>query len=144
MVVVRCCCSHLRLLFLINLRSSVASDFLPVSKQPPDVFYKKIFLKFRNTHWKTPALESLFNKVAVLRITTLLNIDSNTGVFQWILWHFQEHSLWRISANCCFCCFEVVFIKGSRVESTGLSILVLDFFSLDIKTEMSTSSIFGQ
>ena len=31
-------------------------------KQPPEVFCKKSFSKkFRNIHWKTPVLESLFN-----------------------------------------------------------------------------------
>ena len=36
-----------------------------IQKQPPEVlFRKKLFLKFRNIHRKTPVLESLFNKVA--------------------------------------------------------------------------------
>ena len=34
---------------------------------------KKVFLKFRNIHSKTPALDSLFNKVA-----GLIKRDSNT------------------------------------------------------------------
>ena len=37
-----------------------------LQKQSPEVFYKKLPLKFHNIHRKTPALESLFNKVAGL------------------------------------------------------------------------------
>ena len=44
------------------------------------IFFKIGFLKqFRNIHRKTPALESLFNKVA--GPATLLKRDSNIGVF---------------------------------------------------------------
>ena len=46
---------------------------------------KKISSKFHNIYRKTPALESLFKKVAGLRLTTLLKKDSNTGAFLWIL-----------------------------------------------------------
>ena len=41
-------------------------------------------LKVLNIHRKTPMLESLFNKVQGWRTATLLNRDSNTGVFLWI------------------------------------------------------------
>ena len=49
----------------------------------PEVFYEKVFLKFHKIHMKTPVLESLFNKVAVL-----LNSDSGTIAFLWILQKF--------------------------------------------------------
>ena len=63
------------LLFLLFLLSN--------SKEPPEVFYKKSFSrKFRKIHWKTPVLETLFDKVAILRTATLLNIDSNIDLFQ--------------------------------------------------------------
>ena len=38
---------------------------------------------------KTPVLEFLLNKFLVLKPATLLNIDSNTIVFQWILQNFS-------------------------------------------------------
>ena len=79
-------------------------------KQPPEVFYKDCFLKFRNIYRKTPVLESLFSKVAGLKATIefieylrwlllrkgnsdLLKRDSNTGVFLCILRNFLEHLL---------------------------------------------------
>ena len=58
---------------------------------PADVLRNSCFLKFRNIHRETPVLESLFNKVAVLKAyspATLLKGHSNTGVFLWILRHF--------------------------------------------------------
>ena len=45
---------------------------------------KKIVLKVLNIQGKTSMLESLFNKVQGWRAATLLNRDSNTGVFLWI------------------------------------------------------------
>ena len=46
---------HLRWsLFLIKLQGS------SLQKQPPEVFYKKMFLKFRKIYIKTPVSESLF------------------------------------------------------------------------------------
>ena len=42
-------------------------------KQPPQVFCKKDVLKnFRNVYRKTSALDSLFNKVAGLKVTALI------------------------------------------------------------------------
>ena len=65
-VVVRCCFSYLRLLFVINLSSPAAGYFLLVSEIA--------------TREDTSVLESLFNKAADLRTATLLKTDSNTGV----------------------------------------------------------------
>ena len=42
---------------------------------------KKVLLKIRKFQRKIPVLGSLFNKVAGLRIATLLKRDSNTDVF---------------------------------------------------------------
>ena len=44
-----------------------------------------MFLKFRNIDWKTPVLESLFNKVA----------STNTGVFLWLLQNFWNQLFHR-------------------------------------------------
>ena len=50
------------LMFLINYPAS------SIQKQLPEVFCKKkMFLKFRKFHKKTPVLESLFNEVAGLK-----------------------------------------------------------------------------
>ena len=46
-----------------------------------DVLENRCSKKFRKFHRKALALESLFSKVGVLRIATLLKRDSNTGVF---------------------------------------------------------------
>ena len=44
-----------------------------LQKQPPGVFNKKVVPQnFRNIHWKTPLLESLFK---------ILKRDSNASVF---------------------------------------------------------------
>ena len=50
--------------------------------------------KFRNIHWKTPVLESLF--------MSLLKKDSKTGVLLWILRKVLEDIFWKPSVNCCF------------------------------------------
>ena len=42
---------------------------------------KKVFLKISQISQKTPVLESRFDKVAGLRLATLLKKDSDTGVF---------------------------------------------------------------
>ena len=66
MVVVRCCWSHLRFLYVINWLSSAGADFPLVSGTATRNFlYKNCSSKFRNIHWKTPVLQSHFNKVAV-------------------------------------------------------------------------------
>ena len=51
----------------------------------------------------------LINKVAGLkanllkrRLATLLKRNSNTDIFLWILRNFQEHLIWKTSANGCF------------------------------------------
>ena len=44
-----------------------------------------MFLKLRNIDWKTPVLESLFNKVA----------STNTGVFLWLLQNFWNQLFHR-------------------------------------------------
>ena len=49
------------------------STVTPLQKQPPVVFYKKADLKnFAIGHRKTPALESLFNKVADLQACNVI------------------------------------------------------------------------
>ena len=51
-----------------------------IKKQPPGVPQKKCSQKFRNTHGKTSALESLRNKLEALRRATLSKKDSRTGL----------------------------------------------------------------
>ena len=63
-----------------NTNTNIHDSFAGSSKQPPEVFYKKVVLeKFRNILTKTPVLEALFNKI--VRLATLLKRDSSTGVF---------------------------------------------------------------
>ena len=50
-------------------------------------------------HRKKSVLESLFNKVAVLRICDFIKEDSGTGAFLWILWIIQEHLFCKASTN---------------------------------------------
>ena len=57
------------------------TSFMTVQKQPPEVFYKKVFLKiYQNSQEKKPVPESPFNKVADLRPATLLKRDSDASV----------------------------------------------------------------
>ena len=62
-----------------------------------DILLKKCVLtKFPKFYRKAPVLESIFNRVAGLRATTLLKRDSNTSVFLWNLrifknTYFEEH-----------------------------------------------------
>ena len=44
----------------------------------------------------------IFNKVAGLRMATLLKRDSGTRVFLLILWNFQEHLFYRTPLGDCF------------------------------------------
>ena len=49
------------------------SSITPLQKQPPEVFHKKTALILtENTYRKTPALESLFNKVADLEVYNVM------------------------------------------------------------------------
>ena len=54
-----------------------------------DAFFKKLFLKFRKIHKKTPVLESLFKRRKQLH----WNRDSGAGVFLLILRNFRKHYL---------------------------------------------------
>ena len=54
-------------------------------------------------HRKKPVIESLFNKVAVLRACNFIKEDSNTGAFPWNLQtfednYFEEH-LWNAASE---------------------------------------------
>ena len=68
-------------LSLLFLTSSIS----PLRSSHRKCSIKKAVLKVLNIHRKTPMLESLFNKVQGWRAATLLNGDSNTGIFLWIL-----------------------------------------------------------
>ena len=58
-------------------------------KQPfADVIQNRCSQKFRKFHRKTPALKSLFNKVADLASATLIKGDTNTSFCLWNLRNF--------------------------------------------------------
>ena len=62
--------------------SFVENQYLPFKKQPfADVLQSRCSKKLRNTHRKTPALESLFNKVSVLQACNFIKSNFNKGVF---------------------------------------------------------------
>ena len=48
----------------------------------------RCFWTIHKIHSKIPVLESLFNKVAVLRVCNFIKEDSNTGAFPWNLQTF--------------------------------------------------------
>ena len=50
-------------------------------------------------HSKKPVLESLFNKVAVLRTCNFIEEDSDTGAFLWNLQTFWQTQVWRSLFN---------------------------------------------
>ena len=57
-----------------------------LQKQLPEVFFKKkLFLKFHNIHSKIPAVESLFNNVALQHRCFPVNIEKFLRTF------FEEH-----------------------------------------------------
>ena len=56
-----------------------------------EVLCKKCVLKFLKINRKTPVPQTLFIKLAGLRLATLLKWDSGPGVFLWILRDFLEH-----------------------------------------------------
>ena len=107
-----CCCLYLRLLFDL-----VISYLFPVSETATrDVLEKSCSSEFRNIHWKTPTLESLFNKVVGLtRLYEYYEISKNI--------YFEEHLQTAAS--------RLFLLEWSRVESISLSTLDLDIFNLD-------------
>ena len=104
-----CCISGCCLLSIYDHQQLVTLYLFQNSYQMCSI--KKLFLKISQHSLENTCIGVSFYKVAVLRTATLLNIDSSTGAFQRILRNFWDHSLWKTSANGCFCCFEVVFIK---------------------------------
>ena len=76
---------------------------LTLQKRPPEMFYKKDVLKYFAIFTGKHICRDLCSiKLQSWRPTTLLNRDSNTGVFLWKLWNFKKHLFWRASANGCF------------------------------------------
>ena len=49
---------------------------------------KKLLVKIRNIHGKTPVLKFLLNKAAAYKACNFIKRDSNTDVFLWILRNF--------------------------------------------------------
>ena len=63
-------------------------------------------------------------KLQALRPATLLEKDSNTGVFLWIKGKFKEHLIWRTSANSYFLLLRVISISGEVHQSGKMNTLV--------------------
>ena len=72
----------------------------------------RCFWLIHNIHSKNPVLESIFNKVAVLRA-------SNTGAFPWSLQTFQKQLFWRAPVNVCFSFLCVLWIIQEHLFSRG-------------------------
>ena len=70
-----------------------------------------------NFHRKAPVLESSLIMLQVLRTTTLLKGDFNTGFFLWILWIIQKHffSIWIFF-------HEHLRTTGLQVKREGISL----------------------
>ena len=71
---------------------------------PLEMFFKINIACFRR---KTPVLESLFNKVAVLNLELYQKRDTGTGIFLWIFRNFQEYLFYKTPLDDCFCCSTV-------------------------------------
>ena len=63
---------------------------------------QKCFWTIHKIRSKIPVLESVFNKVAVLRACSFIKEDSNTGAFPWNSQTFWKQLFWRTSVECCF------------------------------------------
>ena len=69
-------------------------------KQPPEVFYKKMFWKnSQNSEGKTCATVSFLIKFQASGLQLNWKRDSDTGVLLWSLWNFQEHFFYRTPSN---------------------------------------------
>ena len=84
---------------------------------------------------KTPVLESLFNKVACLRSSTLLKRDSNTGVLLWILRNFQEQLFLKKTFGEYFCMTSLYTKKNNTKNKTTPNVLRLSFQHIWISNE---------
>ena len=80
-----------------NVRSSHSRCFVKKVFSKRLVFQKRLFIDplqnrcswiIHTIHRKKPVLESLFNKVAVLRTCNFIKEDSGTGIFLWNLQTF--------------------------------------------------------
>ena len=67
----------------------------PILNQPPEVFYKKAILKFCNIHRKTPALESIFNKVAGLACNFIKKRLQQSTCFLMNIAKFLKIPIWK-------------------------------------------------
>ena len=74
------------LLFPLSLNEAYVESYggltVPKSSRWQMIYKIGVFLEFRKIHIKAPVLESLSNKVAGSRPTTLLKRDSRTNVFR--------------------------------------------------------------
>ena len=65
---------------------------------------------------ETHVLESLFNKVAGLRPTTLLKRDSHTGAFLWKLRNFYKHLFWKVQMATFSFLFNISIIRSQFIR----------------------------
>ena len=71
-----------------------------------------MFLKFRRFHEKTPVLESLFNKIAVLNPQVYQ--ETLAQVFSCEFWEIFKKNFYRILPGDCFC-WSMVFATFSNL-----------------------------
>ena len=80
-------------------------DYNPFQKQPPELLYKKAVLTFCNILRKTPVLDPLFNKIAVLQVCIFGPATwLKHRCFLWILRNFWEQLFRRTSERWMFGC----------------------------------------
>ena len=82
--------------------SRYSENFRNGQEQPPEVFYKKLFLKFLQFHRKIPVLESSFDKVAGLKAYNFIKKGLEHRFFPVNIAKFLREPFWKTSANGCF------------------------------------------
>ena len=82
-------------------------------KQPPEVFYKKVFLIIsQNSQENIFARISFLAKLRAEACNFIKKRDSDTAVFLWILRTFEKYLLYRTPLDDCFCGLQA---RGSLI-----------------------------
>ena len=92
----------LRIIIVLKIKFNVKLVFKVQKQSFADVLQNRRSWKYHKFHRKTPVLESLLNKVASPQ--ALLKKGSNTSVFLWNLWNFQEQAggcFWKFKKCLC-------------------------------------------
>ena len=118
--------NHTTLYFLLSIRRSADVQYWTINllnwqKQPPEALYKKsCSQKFRNFHRKTPAVKSLFHKVADLQACNFLKKRLQHSCFPVTKFlqntYFEEHLRTAatelfLRSDCLELCFWTVAFK---------------------------------